>query len=423
MANTLTVNGVALDGRSLNMWIVIQSNGATVKSGFTPLIFEGVTGNTYTIMASDYDAGGIYFDHWGNGSARKIRSVTLNGDTWFDAYYRITFNLTIKSTDLSGNTISGYYATIQSSGGATVKTGFTPLTLPCNSGTTYSITPSDYGSITFDHWENGSTARTRTVALNSERTVTVYYKTSSTSISSLIPKTGVFVALYMYPNAAGSVHWQKVIDEKYAHWSVPVAAVFNPSSGPGNAKDANIANWVVKLRNAGIIAIGYTYDSYGARSLSALKADADKYRNWYGADGLFIDEFTNALGFENHYRDVTAYAKSIGMKMTMGNPGTDVPKSYIGTVDVLNITEGKDYMPLSWLQYCVLCSPDQGWHYQYDKRNFSYIRYDIGSLDTAFETESSKWVGLLYITDGNDSNGRWFHVPPYYGTLMSTLDR
>ena len=420
VANTLTVNGMALDGKPLNMWIVIQLRGATVKSGFTPLTFAGVTGTTYAVIASDYDAGGIFFDHWGNGSTSKTRSVTLNGDLWLDARYRLVFNLTVRSADLSGNAISGYYTTIQG-GGTPSGNGFTPYTFACNAGTTYVVTPNDYGSVTFDHWEDGNTTRTRLVAINSERTVTAYYKTSSTSINSLIPKTGIFVALYMNPGS-GSAHWQKVIDEKYAHWSVPVAAVFNPSSGPGVAKDANFANWVVKLRNAGVIALGYTYDSYGARPLTDLKADADKYKSWYNADGLFIDEFTNKTGFESHYKSVTTYAKSIGMKMTMGNPGTDVPRSYIGTVDVLNITEGPGYMPISWLQYCVQCSADQGWHYQYDKRNFSYVRYNINSLDTSFETESKKWVGLLYITDGNDSDGRWFHVPPYFGALIGALD-
>lgn len=74
-------------------------------------------------------------------------------------------------------------------------------------------------------------------------------------------------------------------------------------------------------------------------------------------------------------------------------------------------------MPVSWLQYCVQYSPDQGWHYQYDKRNFCYVRYNINSLDTSFEVESKKWVGLLYITDG-----RWFHVPPYFGALIGALD-
>ena len=98
-----------------------------------------------------------------------------------------------------------------------------------------------------------------------------------------------------------------MIDEKAKHPSVPVVAIFNPSSGPGGAKDSTIASWVAKLRNVGVVAIGYTYDNYGTRSLYDLNRDADKYKNWYGADGLFIDEFTNKVGFENHYRDVTSY--------------------------------------------------------------------------------------------------------------------
>ena len=204
---------------------------------------------------------------------------------------------------------------------------------------------------------------------------------------------------------------------------MPIVAAFNPNSGPGSAKDANFATWVAKERSAGVIMLGYTYDNYGTRPLADLKTDADKYKNWYNADGLFIDEFTNKVGYEQHYKDLTAYVKSIGMKMTMGNPGTDVPKSYVGAVDVLNITEGKDYMPISWLQYCVNCSADQGWHYQYDSLYFSYMRYDITSLDTAFEAESSRWAGLLYITDGNDSDGRWFHLPSYFSTEVATLDK
>jgi hypothetical protein len=294
---------------------------------------------------------------------------------------------------------------------------------------TYTVTVSDYGTNLFDHWDNGSTARSRTVALGSDMTVTAHYKRNVLPPPPPPPpplaKTGVYVALYMYPSSSGTgaQWWQKVYDEKVKHPSVPIVAAFNPNSGPGSFKDNNIASWVAKLKSAGVIMIGYTFDDYGSRSLSALKADADKYKNWYGADGLFIDEFTNKAGFETHYRDLTAYVKSIGMKMTMGNPGTDVPKSYIGTVDVINITEGRGYMPISWLQYCINCSASNGWHYQYDKRNFAYIRYDISSLDTAFEVNSSQWVGLLYITDGNDSDGRWFHLPPYFSTEVATLDR
>jgi hypothetical protein len=445
-ANTITVQAKSLDGKALSMWITIQQNGSTVKTGFTPLTFSGVTGSTYTVVAHDYDAGGISFDHWGNGSTNKARTVTLNSDVWFDAFYATsapvqeetatTYNLAVKSADASGNAITGYYTTIKT-GSTTVKTGFTPLTHEASQGT-YTVSVSDYGSFAFDHWEDGSTSRTRTLTLDSDVTAVAYYKTgssgtttsgstvTSSSISSLIPKTGVFVALYMYPGTTGSVHWQKVIDEKNAHPSVPIVVAFNPSSGPGSAKDNNIANWVTKLKNAGIIAIGYTYDDYGTRSLTALKADADKYRNWYNADGLFIDEFTNKVGYETHYSDLTAYAKSIGMKMTMGNPGTDVPPSYVGKVDVINTSEGKGYISLTdpnligagWVSGGYL-----GWHSEHDKRNFAVIRYDISSLDTSYVAGYSEKVGLMYITNGDDSNGRWFHVPPYFGTLVAALDK
>ncbi len=350
-ANTITVQGKSLDGKALNMWITIQQNGSTVKTGFTPLTFSGVTGSTYTVVAHDYDAGSIFFDHWGNGSTNKSRTVTLNSNVWLDAFY---------------------------------KTG--------SSGTTTS----------------GSTV------------------TSGSGISSLIPKTGVYVALYMYPSSTGSVHWQKVIDEKTKHPSVPIVVTFNPNSGPGSSKDNTIATWVGKLKAAGVIAIGYTYDDYGTRSLTALKADADKYKNWYNADGLFIDEFTNKVGYETHYGDLTAYVKSIGMKMTMGNPGTDVPPSYVGKVDVINTTEGRGYISMTdpnligsnWVS-----GGYTGWHKDYDKRSFVVIRYDISSLDTSFVSGASQYVGLMYITSGNDSNGRWFALPSYFSSLVAALDK
>ena len=338
-------------------------------------------------------------------------------------------SLTVNAYTTGGKPLN-MWATIKS-GGTTIKSGFTPMTISGTTGATYVVTVSNYGSYTFDHWGNGSTGNPRWITLNAATTATAYYRTSSstspstsgTGISALIPKTGIFTALYMYPSGTGATWWQKVYDEKIKHPSVPFVIVFNPSSGPGSYDDGNISNWVNKLRSVGVIALGYTHDDYGARSVSSINSDASKYKNWYNADGIFIDEFTNRVGYESHYKSITSYAKSIGMKMTMGNPGTDVPKTYIGTVDVLNITEGVGYMPISWLQYCVLCSSSSGWHYQYDKRNFAYIRYGVSWLDTSFEVESSKWVGLLYIHSGSDGNGRWFSLPSYYSTEVAMLDR
>jgi hypothetical protein len=510
---TLTVNTVGPSGSALTgYYTTVREGSTTVKTGFTPLTYQGKSGASLVTTVSDY--GDMVFDHWENGSAERVRAITLGAHTTITATYKqiggptkptavddsattdqnvattvsvlandsdpdggnltiasttdpangsaaingdgtitytpdsgfvgtdafdyvlsdgnvetdvatvtvavgqpvVTHSLVVQSVNMAGTIIPGHQATVQS-GDMTIQTGITTLTFVGNAGTSYTISVSDTGNMVFDHWDDGSTARTRTLTLNADMTITAYYKDTAPK------KTGVYVALYMYPIGTQAVHWQKVIDEKTKHPSVPIVATFNPNSGPGNAKDNNIASWVNKMKQAGVVMIGYTYDDYGSRSLTALKADADKYKNWYNADGVFIDEFTNKAGFEGHYRDLTTYVKSIGMKMTMGNPGTDVPRSYIGTVDVINITEGRGYMPISWLQYCIGCNASNGWHYQHDKSNFAYMRYDISTLDTAFETESAKWVGLLLITNGNDSNGRWFSLPPYFSTLVETLDR
>jgi hypothetical protein len=435
----LIVNAYSLNGQPLSMWTTIWQNGSMVKSGYTPVVFSATEGSTYTVTGYNFAVGDIFFDHWQDGSTSRTTTVTVHGDTWVNSFHKAandTHTLTVNAYSSSGAFL-GMYATVQS-GGSTIKSGYTPFTITGKADATYIVIAENYGTYTFDHWGNDSTPNPRAVVLDHEVTATAYYKTTSatpttptapqpttqpTGIKALLPKTGVFVALYMYPSGSGASSWQQIYDEKVKHPSVPFVTVFNPSSGPGWNYDSNIAYWVNKLRSVGVIALGYTADSYGGRALSSLNADADKYMNWYHADGLFLDEFTNKVGYESHYSQVTAYAKSIGMKMTLGNPGTDVPKSYIGTVDVLNITEGVGYMPLSWLQYCVLCSADQGWHYQYDKRNFSYTRYGLSWLDTSFEVNSSQWVGLLYITDGDDSNSRWFYLPPYFDIFVATLDR
>lgn len=318
------------------------------------------------------------------------------------------------------------WVTIHDQWGNLVKTGFTPLNYAGTAGVTYTVTVANYGSLTFDHWGNNSNNPSRTLTVGSSNVwFDAYYRSGTSApsiipvggstIQTLLPKTGAFVALYMYPGGSGWTHWQSVIDAKKAHPSVPIVAVINPNSGPGNYRDSNFANGIPKLRNVGVIVLGYTHSDYGDRSLTSLKADVDKYQNWYGIDGIFIDEFNNqANTVEWQYDQITDYAKSKGMKMVMGNPGTDVPRSYISTVDTMTISEGRGYLNLDYVK---------GWHLDYDKRNFGIIRYDIGWLDTNYVIEASKYVGLIYITNGNDSNSRWFNVPPYFGQMVSTLDR
>src|ERR1041385_5465489 len=153
----LTVSGVSLDGNTMNMWMVVQQSGSTVKSGYTPLVFSGSSGATYTAIASDYAAGNIYFDHWEDSSTSKSRAITLNGDTSVTAYYRTgsstpttttspstTYNLSVNAVSSSNGNSLGMYSTIRSTAtGTTVKTGYTPVSYTGTAGASYSVSVSN----------------------------------------------------------------------------------------------------------------------------------------------------------------------------------------------------------------------------------------------------------------------------------------
>uniref|UniRef100_UPI00307D569A spherulation-specific family 4 protein n=1 Tax=Nitrososphaera sp. TaxID=1971748 RepID=UPI00307D569A len=297
----LTVKSARAGGDELaGMQVAAQpSGGGSVQSGSTPFVLAANGGTAVAVTAED--RGYMVFDHWEDGSTARTRTVTLGGHVTLTAYYRdttpvATYTLSVGSADMSssGNAINGYYTTIRLAG-ATVKTGFTPLVHTGTAGQAYSVAVSDYGGMVFDHWDDGSRERTKTVVLSKDTLITAYYRSTAPVPSSQPPspspsqptppqpsenhvlsRTGVFAALYMYPAGSSWSHWQKVIDVKKAHPSVPIVVVVNPSSGPGWNKDSNFASGIAKLQAAGVIVLGYTYDDYGTRSPSALRADVDK---------------------------------------------------------------------------------------------------------------------------------------------------
>ncbi len=152
----------------------------------TPHTFTGVVGMSRSLSAPATQTlnGQTYqFQSWSDGGAATHSTSTPASATTYTANYALAsptgeYNLTIRSADLSGNALTGYYTVIQS-GGSTVQTGYTPVTYAGDAGGTYSVTVHDYSSVVFDHWDNGSTSRTRTVTLNTDTAITAHYRTPS----------------------------------------------------------------------------------------------------------------------------------------------------------------------------------------------------------------------------------------------------
>lgn len=100
-----------------------------------------------------------------------------------------TRQLTITSSDLSGNPVSGVWTVIRSSGGTVLKTGFTPFTFTGNSGTVYQVSVANYDGKIFNRWQDdGNTNNSRTITLSSDSNVNAIYDTGD-SLRGFTPLT------------------------------------------------------------------------------------------------------------------------------------------------------------------------------------------------------------------------------------------
>jgi len=179
---------------------------------------------------------GYTFDHWSDGSTQNPRSVAVNSDLNFTAYFnRNYYTITVNASPSNAGTVSGggayyygdhatltatafsgyefvgwsdgssenphqvtvtgnatYTATFSTSGSTyyTVSAYVSPTgagtvsgtgTFPAGASTTLTATANS--GYTFDHWNDGSTTNPRTVTVNNNMSFTAYFNTQQYTIT------------------------------------------------------------------------------------------------------------------------------------------------------------------------------------------------------------------------------------------------
>jgi len=220
------------------------------------------------------------------------------------------------------------------------------------------------------------------------------------------PAVGTIVPLYTDP---GDPSWTAIVAAKKAHPAVAVVAIVNPDSGPGAEVDSSYASGITRLISAGITAIGYVSTSYTARGEPAVKTDIDRWHTFYpNLQGVFFDEQSDKPGDDTFYRDVSSYAKALGLALTVGNPGTNVPASYSGAVDVMLIYESKGLPKLDTIAGHAPA-----------RAQYGIIPYGT-ALDPAFVAAALAQVQYIYATS-DDLPNPWDTLTPYFGDLLTAL--
>ena len=151
------------------------------------LAYNGIAINT-TPQSVMTDATGAFtatfsVPSWSGQGTNLLRATDAMGvsatSTFTDNAIQSTSALTIRSQNMSGGTLTGFWTTLAQNG-QTLGTGFTPVTFTLSSGQQYTTTVSGYGLWRFDHWlDNGSTNPSRVVSIASDTTLTAVYRNTA----------------------------------------------------------------------------------------------------------------------------------------------------------------------------------------------------------------------------------------------------
>jgi hypothetical protein len=278
--SNLVVKRQSLDGASLNMWISVKSGDGTgaplMASWHSPWSFAGAADTMYTVKAHNWSEGGIFFDHWEDGSTSATRQVMLEAG--------------------ATTTLTAYY-----------KTGAEEVEpVPA------AVKP------------------TAPVQARSEGTRATGVYVPLYKYPDLGNPSGLWSSVIDAKKAHPSVPFAVSVNPSNGPGSSADSRIRNAI---GELRAAGVEHIL------GYVPTMYAQEPSG-RTMGDLKGMVDKYRAWYPEmDGLMMDTMAANSDKVSFYKELVSYAKSKGFTFIKGNPGAKVDAAYIDIFDNVAIYE------------------------------------------------------------------------------------
>lgn len=199
-----------------------------------------------------------------------------------------------------------------------------------------------------------------------------------------------------------------------ALWDTALAAsptvrylILNPASGPGTVPDAAYASTVRQAQAKSVSVLGYVDTAYGRRASALVEDEIDLYRDWYGVDGIFLDQVSGAVRDLSYYRAIASRVRQQAGAVLSLNSGTYPDQSYAKLADVLVTFEGNDgeYQRLQIPQWAANYPGERFWHLIYAT--------PPQNLAAVLGLARARGVGNVYVTDGELENP-WDRLPSYW---------
>ena len=229
------------------------------------------------------------------------------------------------------------------------------------------------------------------------------------------PRLALWVPVYFYPNGPGLREWDRLIA---AARRVPIVAIVNPASGPGNHLDPYIAAAITRARKAGITVVAYIGTQYTRKSLAAVQAEVDTYLRFYpDIQGVHFDEQSSDAKDVEYFAELYRYARQrIPGAIVLANPGTTCAAEYVAR-------PASDVVCLSERDRAFEGFRLPAWTSRFPASRFCVQAYHVdreAEMKQALGRALQLRVGYVYITDDQGPNP-YDRLPTYWAAEVEAV--
>ncbi|MEU2586368.1 spherulation-specific family 4 protein [Streptomyces avermitilis] len=214
----------------------------------------------------------------------------------------------------------------------------------------------------------------------------------------------LLIPLYVHP-AEDPGTWHRLItaaDRTYA-------VVLNPANGPGTSPDPAFAAAAGALRAVGARLLGYVDTNYGARTAAEVADDVVRHREWYAADGCFLDRVTSAPAELPTCKRLVQTVRRLGASPVVLNPGVHPAPGYARLADLVVTFEGH------WSTY-VSAFSRPAWTLRHPPERFCHLVYGVPEalVPLAVRTARERGAAVCGPVTGEIPNP-WAQLTPALG--------
>ncbi|WP_128976128.1 spherulation-specific family 4 protein [Streptomyces roseicoloratus] len=241
--------------------------------------------------------------------------------------------------------------------------------------------------------------------------------TAAQAATGTVTDTGLGVPGYAHPLLA-PVEWAELTRPGTpVHW-----AVLDVADGPGERPDPHCLETAGRLRAAGVRLLGHLGLDHGARPFGDVVSDAQRYLDWYKADGFYLDRAPADRAGLPGVRRISATLEALRedkVHLVLGH-GTHPYPGYAEVADQL-VTFRGGWTDYRWSQVAE-------WTADYPAGRFVHLVHGVPRthLDEALRIARWQGAGTVFMTDrrGHPGQSDQFHtLPGYWDEIVSRIGR